>query len=76
MRDRKLSSRKHEKLLRRLRAPDEALRVHAALRLVGPDVDADRVRAALEQALADPDPHVRRLAGWVLGRLAPEQQVA
>jgi hypothetical protein len=71
-----LSANKHERLLRRLRAPDEAVRVHAALRLTGPGVNAGLVRPGLEQALADPDPHVRRLAGWVLARLARDEQVA
>ncbi len=61
---------KLEKLLVRLRAPDQAVRVHAAVRLTAADVDAGAVRPGLEQALDDPDAHVRRLAGWVLARLA------
>ncbi len=76
MSEKKLSVEKHERLLSRLRSPDEAVRVHAALRLTGPGVDAGLVRPALEQALADPDAHVRRLAGWVLGRLTPPASAA
>jgi hypothetical protein len=71
-----LSAEKHERLLRRLRSPDESVRVHAAVRLTASDVDADRVRAALEQARDDPAPHVGRLAAWVLERLPPTRQAA
>src|SRR5262245_23968089 len=54
--------------VRRLRHPDEARRVHAAMRLTAPGVDASALTPALRELLADPDPHVRRLADWVLRR--------
>jgi hypothetical protein len=76
MSEKKLSPRKHRRLLRRLHAPDEAVRVHAALRLAGPGVDPELVRPSLELALTDADPHVRRLAGYVLARLTPGQRTA
>jgi hypothetical protein len=76
MDEKKLSPGKHEILLSRLRAPDEVVRVHAALRLSGSRIDADLVRPALEQALTDADSHVRRLAGWVLARLGRGEQAA
>ena len=76
MSEKLLSPRKHEKLLRRLHSPDEAIRVHAALQMIGPGVDAGLVRAGLAQALSDSDPHVRRLAAWVLARLAPASRAA
>jgi hypothetical protein len=76
MSEKTLSAEKHEALLRRLRHADEAVRVHAALRLTGPGIQVELIRAALEQALTDPDDHVRRLAGWVLARLAPGQPAA
>jgi hypothetical protein len=76
MSEKTLSQDKHEALLGRLRHPEDAIRVHAALRLAGPGIQPELVRAALEQALTDPDAHVRRLAAWVLARLAPAQQAA
>ena len=71
-----LSAEKVDRLLRRLHAPDKVVRVHAALRLTGPGVDVGAVRPVLEAALADADPHVRRLAAWVLSRLGQTRQAA
>jgi HEAT repeat protein len=57
------------KWLRQLHAPDEAIRVHAAMRLTTPGLDVQAALPALQEALLDPDQHVRRLAAWVLARL-------
>src|SRR5262245_41001620 len=57
MSEKTLSAQKVGKLLNRLHAPDEAIRVHAALRLTGAGVDESQVRPILEAALGDPDPH-------------------
>ncbi|MFO0926668.1 MAG: HEAT repeat domain-containing protein [Gemmataceae bacterium] len=65
-----------QKWLRRLHAPDEVLRVHAAMRLTAPGVDASDALPALQQALADPDPDVRQVAGWVLARLPAARRAA
>ncbi len=70
-----LSAKKHQQLLCRLHSPDELLRVQSALRLAGPGVSSDVIRPELEAALADPEPHVRRLAAWVLTQL-PRQAAA
>ena len=67
---------KYKELLSGLRSTDAAVRVYAAVCLTGPGVDARLVRPELEQALADPNPHVRRLAAWVLGRLSPRKRSA
>lgn len=56
--------------LRQLREPDELVRAYAAMRLTGPGLDAEAVRAGLQEALQVPDPEVRRLATWALARLA------
>ncbi len=58
-----------ERLMRRLRSADDAVRIHAALRLTGEGIDAARARPALTEALNDGDPEVRRLAAWTLARL-------
>ena len=71
-----LTAEKLDRLLRRLHAPDEAVRVHAALRLTGVGVDVEAVRPALEEALGDVDSHVRRLAAWVLSRLDQTRRAA
>jgi HEAT repeat protein len=71
-----LPAEKVERLLSRLHAPDESVRIHAALRLTGTGIDVERVRPTLEMALGDPDSHVRRLAAWVLARLAPVRRAA
>jgi HEAT repeat protein len=76
MSDKALSAEKHDRLLAQLHAPDEAVRVCAALRLTGAGVDAERVRPTLETALCDPDAHVRRLAAWVLARLGLPRHAA
>lgn len=76
MSDKTLSAEKLDRLLSRLHAPDEAVRVHAALRLTGTGVEAERVRPTLEAALGDADPHVRRLAAWVLSRLGGKRLAA
>lgn len=65
-----------QKWLRRLRAPDEVLRTHAAMRLTTPGIDVSEAVPALQQALADADPEVRRLAGWVLARLPAARRAA
>ena len=76
MSDGMLSAERLDRLLRRLHSPDEAVRVYAALRLTGAGVDAEAVRPALEAALGDVDPHVRRLAAWVLSRLGQARRAA
>jgi hypothetical protein len=65
----RLPDEKWERLVGRLRSEDEAKRVHAALRLSGSRVDADRTRPAMQEALADENAHVRKLASWVLAQL-------
>ncbi len=67
---RKLSLEQHQNLLSRLRCADELVRVQAAMRLSGSGVDGSVVRPELEVALTDADAHVRKLAAWVLARLA------
>ena len=74
--EKRLPAEKIERLLSRLHSPDEAVRVHAALRLTGRGIDAEQVRPTLETALADPDPHVRRLAAWVLTQIGSMRRVA
>jgi uncharacterized membrane protein len=76
MSEQRLSADKVERLLNRLHSPEEAKRVHAALRLAGPGVDAEQIRPALEAARADADPHVRRLADWILERLGASRPAA
>src|SRR5262245_43459529 len=76
MREKRLSRKKLDRLVRRLHSPDEVVRVHAAQRLTASDVDEDAVRPALVAALTDPDPQVRKLAGWVLERLGPSSHAA
>lgn len=65
-----------EKQLRRLRSDDEAVRIHAAMRLAGPGLEVARVRAGLTEALNDPQEPVRKLAAWVLARLGSGEQGA
>ncbi len=72
---RNLSAEQHRHLLCRLHSPDELVRVQAALRLSGSGVDALAIRPALDAALADPEPHVRRMAAWVIAQL-PRQAAA
>lgn len=76
MSEKRLSEEKLQRLLRRLHSPDEAVRVHAALRLTGAGVDAEAIRPTLEDALSDPEAHVRHLAGWVLERLPATRRAA
>jgi len=59
-----------DRLMGRLRSHDDAIRIHAALRLTGPGIDPTRARPALTDALNDADAEVRRLAAWALARLA------
>jgi hypothetical protein len=56
-----------EKLVRRLRSSDVAVRVHAAVVLSERGPAAAEAVPGLLQALSDADAHVRRLAAWVLG---------
>ena len=58
------------RLMERLRSHDEAVRIHAALRLAGPGIDPVLARPELSAALRDPDEAVRKLAAWLLARLA------
>jgi hypothetical protein len=62
--------------LRRLRSDDEAIRIHAAIRLTTPGLDVERVRTGLTEALNDPEAPVRKLAAWALARLALADQRA
>lgn len=64
-----IPAEKVERWLQRLHSPDEAKRIHAAMRLAGTGVDPQQIRTALEAARIDPDPHISRLAAWVLDRL-------
>jgi HEAT repeat protein len=64
------------KWLARLRAADPAVRVHAALRLAALGSEAEPARPALAEALAEDDPHLRKLAGWVLAQLGAAQEAA
>jgi HEAT repeat protein len=65
-----LSLEQHRNLLSRLRHADELVRVQAAMRLSGLGVDQAVVRPELEAALSNADPHIRKLAAWVLARLS------
>ena len=56
-----------DKLVRRLRARDVAVRVHAAVVLSEMGPAAAEAVPWLLQALSDADAHVRRLAAWTLG---------
>ncbi len=64
------------RLLARLRSDDESIRIHAALRLTGPGIDAAQARRALSEALHDADEPVRKLAAWALARLAVPSSAA
>jgi hypothetical protein len=64
------------KWLARLRAADPAMRVHAALCLAALGREAEPARAALAEALGQEDPHLRKLAGWVLAQLGAGQEAA
>ena len=64
------------RLLARLRSSDETIRIHAALRLTGPGIDAAQARLALSEALHDADEPVRKLAAWAMARLAGPTRAA
>jgi hypothetical protein len=64
------------KWVRRLRGADDARRVHAAMRLAAPGTDLTAVLPALQDALLDADPQVRKLAAYVLGRVGKEREAA
>lgn len=70
------SSERLRKWLRRLRAPDEVLRVHAAMRLTTPGQDVQEALPELRAALNDADPQVRHLAAWVLEHLEAPRHAA
>ena len=70
MSERKLTPEEHRSLIFCLRCGNELVRAQAAMRLTGAGVDEPAVRADLEGALADANPHVRRVAAWVLARLS------
>ncbi len=59
--------------VRRLSGGDEARRVHAAMRLSSPGLDLSPVMPALQEALRDADPQVRKLAAYVLGQVGKER---
>ncbi|MFO0879614.1 MAG: hypothetical protein U0840_19895 [Gemmataceae bacterium] len=62
--------------VRRLRDTHETRRVQAALRLTAPGLDLTEVLPELQAALADEDPHVRKLVAWVLERHSAHRQAA
>jgi hypothetical protein len=71
-----VNSRKLAKWLDRLRSPDEARRIHAAIRLTTPGLDVRDAVPVLEAALSDPDAEVGKLAAWVLARIKPAAAAA
>lgn len=65
----RLPDERWERLVARLRSADDAKRAHAAYRLGSSLPDAGRTREAMRVALTDAEPHVRKLAAWVLTQL-------
>lgn len=72
----KLADDRLQRWLRQLHSPDEDTRTRAALRLTTTEVDTHAIIPALQQALLDFDPEVRKLAAWCLARLGNSPRLA
>ena len=58
-----------QKLIRRLRSPDDLKRLHAAVLLADMGPDAREAVPTLLEMLQDESPKRRKLAAWALGSL-------